>query len=64
MINPGGAPAPRTPGDRWLIGPPCGLRIRDDQRITDYSRPGANLEVARKFIKLVKEEEGEEADQA
>ena len=26
------------------------LRIRDDQRITDYSRPGGNVEVARKIL--------------
>ena len=44
---PGGLPPPPDPRDRLLIGPPYGLRIRDDQRITDYSRPGGNLEVAR-----------------
>ena len=33
---PGGAPAPPDPRDRWFIGPPCGLRIRGDQKITDY----------------------------
>ena len=38
---------PPDPRDRWLIGSPYGLRIREDQRITDYSRPGGNLEVAR-----------------
>ena len=48
IIDPRGAPAPRTPPDRWLIGIPYGLRIRDHQRITDYSRPGGNLEVARR----------------
>ena len=38
---------PWTPRDRWSVGPPNGLRIRDDQRSTDYSKPGGNLEVAR-----------------
>ena len=46
IVDPGGLPPPRTPRDRWLIGPPYGLWIRGDQRITDYSRPGGNLEVA------------------
>ena len=35
-----------------MIGPPYGLRIRGDQRITDYSRPGGHLEVARTWQPL------------
>ena len=33
-----------------MIGHPYGLRIRDDQWITDYSRPGGNLEAARLVV--------------